>query len=287
MTYPLFHGDRRYRPLLGAALLGLLVGVLCLSGAPGASGSGSATAQTNMCVDCHRRVETMRAFPVWARDQITHWYGAVHGRMGVTCEQCHGGDARAVDKDEAHQGVVSPRNPRSPLSYRNVPELCGKCHGDVYRQFTQSSHYQVLKAEHLAPSCTTCHGFEMDMDAVTPSQLARRCALCHNAERKLNPEFEGMARAALENTAEVERAIERAKMAVDFAREQGLDPAIPAALVDNAHTRLRKTGELWHRFELEQFSREMEQIREVADNAYVSATGMIVERIAPRAAETP
>ena len=83
----------------------------------------SATTATNLCVDCHRREETARAFPVWTRDQITHWYGAVHGREGVTCEQCHGGNPRAPVKEDAHEGVLSPRNPQSPLHYTKVAQV--------------------------------------------------------------------------------------------------------------------------------------------------------------------
>ena len=51
---------------------------------------------------------------------------------------------------------------------------------------------------HGAPACTTCHGFEVDMRAATPMQLVKRCALCHTEERGLNPEFQTLAREALQ-----------------------------------------------------------------------------------------
>lgn len=260
----------RWWGLAGLALL------LLLPARP-ADARDRATLQTNRCVECHRRVETVRAFPAWARDQITHWYGAVHGRVGVTCEKCHGGDPRAANKDVAHVGVVSPRRPQSPLYYKNVQEACGRCHAQVYQQFMQSDHYDVLKADHVAPSCTTCHGFEMDMGAVTPTQLVERCALCHNESRGQSPEVQTQARDAMQGSARVARAIERANWAVEFARDRNLDVMVPAALVDNARTRLRRTGELWHRFKLDMFTEELAAIQRVADRAYLSATQTFAE----------
>lgn len=233
----------------------------------------TATTATNLCVDCHRREETARAFPDWARDQIIHWYGAVHGREGVTCEQCHGGNARAADKDEAHEGVISPRNPNSPLHYKKVAGVCGTCHSAVFEQFTHSSHYQVLMADHLAPSCTTCHGFQMD--TVVPEQLIGRCGLCHN-ERRGNAEYQAQARAAVDGSAHVAEAIDRAKVAVSLAREQGLDPGVAQALVETAEWRLGKLGQQWHEFEMDGFTRELTAIQRITDLAYDTATSLFL-----------
>ncbi len=274
MTHTLTERGVVPRRILWPALAGVILCFLWTAG-PGTAES-VATMQANRCVECHRRPETLRAFPAWARDQITHWYGAVHGRVGVTCEQCHGGDPRAAKKAEAHRGVVSPRKPQSPLYFKNVAEACRRCHVQVYQQFAQSHHYEVLKADHLAPSCTTCHGFEMDMKAVTPAQLLERCVLCHSESRGLLPEVQTLAQNALQGIERAERAIERAGWAVEFARDRNADAEVAQALVDSARARLRQTGELWHRFELDVFSEELAAIERLADHAYLTATRAVL-----------
>ena len=98
------------------------------------------------------------------------------------------------------------------------------------------------------------------------------------------------ARDAMQGSARVSRAIERANWAVEFARDRDLDVMVPAALVDNARTRLRRTGELWHRFKLDMFTEELDAIQRVADQAYLSATQTFAEPVGesePASAPTP
>jgi hypothetical protein len=218
----------------------------------------------NSCVDCHQLPETAAAFPAWRQDQFAHWYGSVHGRKGVTCEKCHGGNPARGSKWLAHWGVREAMDPRSPTHYKNVPETCGTCHVSVYQRFTGTPHYKNLKADRLAPTCTTCHGFEMDVASVAPLQIARNCAMCHNADQRAKPEVASAAQQAVEGVAAAEDAIRRAQVAVDLAKQRGAEPAQAEKLLSTARNRLQATGELWHSFRLSDFKQQLAGIEELA-----------------------
>lgn len=258
----------------------LLLGVTLLAGAAAAPSAPEPITEplVDSCVVCHRRAETVKAFPVWAQDQFLHWYGAVHGREGVGCSACHGGDPAVADKDVAHRGVLPSSDKASPVYYKNLPETCAACHAQVVKQFSESGHYHELKADRLAPTCTTCHGFQMDMQAVTPLELAGRCTLCHNAERGTKPAVVGQAQAALAHLARTRHAIERAQVAVDLAREQGRTPDEAVRLLDGARLDISRTSEFWHRFRLGAFERELTRIEGVANEAYAQAATVLMGR---------
>jgi len=166
------------------ALLLALFAVIMLLATPSVL---AASSPKNTCVECHSRGETVGAFPSWAQDFFLHWYGAVHGKAGVTCDDCHGGNPAADKKKASHVGVFKSKNPRSMVYYKNLPKTCGTCHKDVAGQFSASHHSKNLVKENLAPSCTTCHGFEMEIEAVNPLQLAGRCSLCHAVGASAKP----------------------------------------------------------------------------------------------------
>lgn len=232
----------------------------------------------NSCVDCHQRVEADRPLPPWYLDQFLHWYGSIHGRKGVTCEQCHGGDPALAEKKLAHQGVKSSKDPKSPIYYKRLPETCGSCHKGVAQQFIQSRHYKNLKDDRLAPTCTTCHGFEMDIGAVKPPQLMGRCNICHNPQRGVKPEVADLARQILEEIIQTERVIERAQMAAALAREEGIVPEEAEGMLTTARDRLKKSEELWHSFRLDAFRQELAEIQSLAGKAYISAKQKILKK---------
>ena len=218
----------------------------------------------NSCVECHQLPETAAAFPAWRHDQFAHWYGSVHGRKGVTCDKCHGGNPARGSKWLAHWGVREAIDPRSPTHYKNVPETCGTCHVSVYRRFAATAHYKNLKADRLAPTCTTCHGFEMDVGAVAPLQMARNCAMCHNPDQGAKPEVASAAQHAVEGVTAAKDAIRRAQVAIDLAKQRGSEPAQAEKLLSTARERLQGTGELWHSFRLADFEQQLTEIEELA-----------------------
>lgn len=242
------------------------------------SGKGALALSANSCVECHKEVAAENTLQIWSQNQFIHWYGSVHGRKSVTCEKCHGGNPGHTNKKLAHQGVKSSKDPRSSIYYKNLPETCGSCHKGVYQQFIQSRHYKNLKAERLAPTCTTCHGFEMDIGAVRPLQLMGRCTICHNPQSGVKPDAADLARQSLEDVTHTEQSIQKAQTLIDLAREEGLEPKSAEELLRMARSRLEKTRELWHTFQLDAFKQELMEIQELAGKAYTSAKHVALEK---------
>jgi cytochrome c2 len=234
--------------------------------------SGSAIA-ADSCVECHQRAETTAAFPAWRKDQFAHWHESAHGRVGVTCDKCHRGNPNRSNKWLAHWGVKASLDPESPTHYKNVPETCGACHEAVYRQFANTLHFKNLKTDRLAPTCTTCHGFEMDVGSVSPSQIALKCTMCHNPEQGATPEVATMARHAVERIAATRDAIAAAQSAIAAARAQGRDPKEAEALLGEAEKRLKGTGALWHSFYLGGFEQRLDGAETLARDATAAAQG--------------
>lgn len=249
-------------------MTGIGIGVILIMGIMG--GEEEITINANSCVECHKKTETITALPDWAREQFIHWYGSVHGKKGVTCEKCHGGKPTLTDKKLSHTDVKQSNNPESSIYYKNLPETCGSCHSGVYQQFIQSHHYKNLKIDQLAPTCTTCHGFQMDIRGVTPLQIVGRCILCHNPEKRIKPEVIDLMLQIIEGINQTENAIQKSQMAVELAREQGIEAEDAKKLLKTALNRLKKTSDLWHKFQLNVFRQEIVEVRALADNAYTS-----------------
>jgi len=130
------------------------------------------------CVSCH-------SDPAWAVknkklfDYFQEWKGSVHGLNGVTCVDCHGGNAKARTKKAAHGGILGESNPKSAIYFGNIPKLCGGCHHDVYRAFSHSRHAARVRAEDGGPTCVTCHG-SLNTEILSPLKIAAVCEQCHN-----------------------------------------------------------------------------------------------------------
>lgn len=143
--------------------------------------SGGLGADSNSCDDCHSDPG------FFARDKTLfhyyqEWLKSQHKSAGLTCDQCHGGDSTAASKALAHRGMLPHSDPESPVSYRNQPTTCSRCHAEVARYFENSRHYKVLNANgNAGPSCATCHPPMVR----TPNYLElvqQACMHCHYAD---------------------------------------------------------------------------------------------------------
>jgi formate-dependent nitrite reductase cytochrome c552 subunit len=222
-------------------------------------------------------VETIQDLPAWYQDLFIHWYGSVHGEKGITCDQCHGGDPQQSKKSKAHLGVLSSKKLKSPIYFKNIPETCGSCHSGVFQEFKKGLHYQNLKKDRLAPTCTTCHGFQMDIQAVIPLRIVGRCTICHNIDQKIKPEVPDIAKQALAESEKARKKIELAQFMIDLGKEEGRELKEAKALLEDSRGRLKKSGELWHRFHLDEFKKELDAIQNLADKAYKLARSAIFE----------
>lgn len=132
------------------------------------------------------------------------------------CVFCHKGDAKSIDQETAHKGIV--KRPSADL------KLCGDCHDDIAKTYSNSLHYNVsgllgktskrlskneekmFKDKVFGQSCRSCHASCGDCHVSLPSvkgirndfiaghrfvkkNESKTCALCHGG--RVYPEYTG------------------------------------------------------------------------------------------------
>jgi predicted CXXCH cytochrome family protein len=139
----------------------------------------------NQCIVCHGNSD------VWDGDQrrlyvtVKDVAGDIHWMKGLRCVDCHGGNAKTEEVNEAHaeqDGFRSLRTLRKdtqskdyakPPEPAKVVELCGNCHANIdfmrrynpsprvdqLREYWTSGHGQRLKAsgDPNVATCVSCH----------------------------------------------------------------------------------------------------------------------------------
>jgi len=145
--------------------------------------------QSNTCFDCHGAVNQTQA-------QIaSQWADSVHGRNGVGCADCHGGDPRSDSMSVAMS--VQAAFIGKPSKAVSVG-VCGSCHSDAarmaqyqvstdqYAKYATSVHGERLATgDARVAACTDCHGshdIKKASDptaAVYPLNVPKLCASCH------------------------------------------------------------------------------------------------------------
>lgn len=147
------------------------------------------------CVECHSQMAGPLA------DSVTAVKGDIHESRGLSCVDCHGGDASqddaalAMDRRKGFVGTPKPQD---------VPTFCGKCHSnaeamkkfnpalrvDQEREYYTSVHGKRLKeGDSKVATCVSCHNahgvrsIKDPLATVYPLNVAETCAKCHgNAE---------------------------------------------------------------------------------------------------------
>ncbi len=136
------------------------------------------------CGSCHEDVEEVYRGSV-------HRFGRLRGSEGAaTCADCHRGhDIRSVD------------DPASSIHPNNVPDMCGRCHGEdvviasnfvrlpiTLPRYRESVHGR-LDAEGGHPAtCVDCHGShnlqhaQIADSGINRFHVAQTCGKCHQAE---------------------------------------------------------------------------------------------------------
>jgi hypothetical protein len=101
--------------IVGILFLGSSVLIWGMTPTPAAAQCGSNPPPDSSCYTCH-----VEQNPIY---ESGLWHG-VHARKDC-CAKCHGGNCSTMDKDLAHQGMVS-----NPLS--DIYTDCHSCHPDDY-----------------------------------------------------------------------------------------------------------------------------------------------------------
>ena len=147
-----------------------------------------------VCTKCHASATYMKQFnPQPYIFSVAEYRSSVHGmRIArgdtrvATCTDCHG----------VH-GILTHKDPASPVYKINVPQTCARCHNSDYMKgrsiptnqyalYKGSVHGKALLEKHdiSAPACNDCHG---NHGAVPPNvrDIALVCGNCHGREGEL------------------------------------------------------------------------------------------------------
>lgn len=158
----------------------------------------SPAGETNQCFECHRAVSHRQ------ETIATAWQESVHGKGGVSCADCHGGDPNSdrmgIAMDRTKGFIGKP-------SRAQTVGICGSCHADPermrkynlptdqYSKYWTSVHGQrlAIAADTQVAICIDCHGshdVKKASDptaAVYPPNVPRLCATCHADAAKMEP----------------------------------------------------------------------------------------------------
>jgi len=226
----------------------ILSGIFIFLASPGLAAGGKN--MENACVNCHSKLPSNSFVGVKSHD----WKGSIHQRHNVTCDKCHGGKPDAIDKEEAHRGVLSSSNPKSRVYYKNIPSTCGGCHGAEFYKFTQSYHFKKLEATGKGPNCVTCHG-SMVTTVLKPDDIANVCVRCHNTRIGVYPYIPQKARAVLLLLRE-----SKALLMADKKLYKPVRGSAEEAYLRKARASLYSAKLGWHKFDLNAIIRDLQEV---------------------------
>jgi len=204
----------------------------------------AASPAENTCEDCHRNPDFL-VTNNQLYDYYQQWSGSVHQLEDVSCDDCHGGNARAADKETAHADGVRASDPASGIYFKNVPDTCGTCHEEILEGFSESQHFEHVekkKGEEQGPTCVTCHG-SIDSAVLNVNTVAEACARCHNAESDNQPENPEKARKILNRFLSIQRFYRYITIRAEPEEAQAFFSALDP--------KLRKLSVTWHTFDLD------------------------------------
>jgi len=152
----------------------------------------------NSCFECHKSVDAKQAAITDA------WQASVHGKAGVGCADCHGGDPRS---DQITVSMSKDANFVAVPGRTQTVGICGSCHSDPnrmrqynlstdqYSKYWTSVHGQRLLTANdtRVAICIDCHGshdIKKASDptaAVYPFNVPRLCSSCHSDATLMQP----------------------------------------------------------------------------------------------------
>lgn len=175
--------------------------VLLLGSGTPASGAPAATS----CMACH---SDPGMFEGDALKIPAAFVDDVHGQVGLSCQDCHGGNPDPALRDDP--GAMDPgfaANPyRGAPARADIPAFCGRCHSDPAtmrrfrpdirvdqeREYRTSVHGMALaKGDVKVATCVDCHGIHgirriSDPDSpVYPKRVAETCRACHGDPKRM------------------------------------------------------------------------------------------------------
>ena len=203
-------------------------------------------AEKNSCIECHKNLPPGS----YAGHRYSDYTGSVHEKGGVRCEACHGGEPLKSDKAIAHAGVFNSADPKSRIYFKNLPQTCGKCHGEELVNFSRSKHYAELKMSGRGPSCVTCHGF-MGTFILTSGQIKGFCTVCHNRQKGILPDAPRQVENVLSLMEITETLVDWSGEFVAEARKAKKDTTEPESSLSTARREMKRAKIAWHTFRMD------------------------------------
>lgn len=141
--------------------------------------------QEKVCLSCHLDDPQVRARTSPSAGFIAAYEQSVHGAALL---RGNGRAANCVDCHGSHD-MKKALDPSALVHQTRLAETCGKCHGDVAKEFEESIHgVAVRKGNKDAPTCTTCHGEHNILaptdprSPVAPLNVSGQvCSPCHSS----------------------------------------------------------------------------------------------------------
>jgi cytochrome b subunit of formate dehydrogenase len=135
------------------------------------------------CGTCHGQKLVMESSGLSTTPAFSY-KESVHGRAiaanasskAAVCTDCHG----------SHE-ILGANSEKSTIFKFNIPQTCGKCHGNVATVFNASVHGKAIaRGNDRSPVCTDCHGIHLIKPHIDPTSsvaeqnIARTtCGQCH------------------------------------------------------------------------------------------------------------
>jgi hypothetical protein len=132
------------------------------------------------CITCHEALGGSLTKP------ITEWKGSIHYQNGITCDRCHGGNAKVK------VGNVRQLSPTKFLAIQSAAmskalgfvgkpsghalfHMCAQCHSATVKMFASSIMGKAYLQKKGGPSCVTCHHAHHNVIPAVP----KVCSQCH------------------------------------------------------------------------------------------------------------
>ena len=132
-------------------------------------GSAPVRGQTgDNCSTCHRQQKDNSVFTIFKT--------STHGRVGITCNRCHGGDPSQDEKTKAHADhFIGKPDTAGTL------EMCGRCHRQPL-EFFKGSRHVAARPNAGRLDCVECHGVHAIGAYSESFRWTQFCAGCHGLE---------------------------------------------------------------------------------------------------------
>lgn len=175
--------------------MAVVLGLVTLAAFGPRPAAADEAAPTDSCVACHSVLPEPLNVPV---EGMKH---DIHGEKGLSCVDCHGGDATVADQTS----MAPEKGFRGKPKPEDIPAFCGRCHADgaymrrfdprlptdQLQQYWTSVHGQRLKnGDTKVATCVSCHGVHGIMpkdraqSRVFPANVPDTCGQCHS-----NPQY--------------------------------------------------------------------------------------------------